>query len=121
MIKADSIAKITTDVRKAFPEFEITGDMEGLPTVIFGFLTDHLIRSFKGGNTRIIKSFIDFVDDLSQSDDFIVRSCLEELIISLYSEAGDVYAEFRKQLPAKAADLFSGVVKMWTAGNDRNI
>ena len=115
MTNAERIHTITADVSKRFPEFEIAEDMEGLPTVTFGFLTDHLIRSFREGNISVVMSFIDLVNDLFRSDDFIARSCLDELVISLHSEAGDVYTGFRKQVPAEVSDYFSTTIHMWTS------
>lgn len=112
------IHQITAAVRSTFPGFEITVDMEGLPTVIFGFLTDHLVRAFRAGDTSVVMAFMDFVNDLSRSDDFIVRSCLDELILSLYSEAGDVYTGFRKQLPVNVSEYFSKVIHLWISGNE---
>lgn len=120
MTNAELIHKITAAVSKRFPEFQITEDMKGLPTVIFGFLTGHLIRSFRTGNASVVRSFIDLVNELFRSDDLIARSCLDELVIGLHGEAIDVYTGFQRQVPAEVSVYFSTIIHMWTSGKNRS-
>ena len=110
---------ILEEVKVTFPEFEIFEEMDGLPTVAFSFLTRFLEESIKNKNSDIIDRFVDFVNELSISDDIVVIACLSEIHLGLYCSSKIDYKEFKSLLSEHAQSSFQRGIDLWNSQNKK--
>ena len=54
--------ELENKVKSTFPEFEITEEMEGIPVVIFSFLSVWLRECIKNEDQLLIGRFVNFVN-----------------------------------------------------------
>ena len=109
----DTENNIEAKVKLLFPEFEITEEMKGLPTVIFSFLTSYLIQSIHNKKQDLIDRFAGFVDKLSVEKEPLIVACLNEIFIGLYDSTEADYREFQNKLSEHASDSFQKTIELW--------
>lgn len=77
MIKAENLI---AQVQLRFPRFEITHDMEGLPTVIFVFLSDKLVLAIQNNDHVTQNVFISLINEMADTDDAVVGASFSEMV-----------------------------------------
>jgi hypothetical protein len=104
---------IVAEVRKRFPNFVITREIENSPTVLFGFLADHIFQAIKINDEITINHAINFVDELVSSNDDVVSACLTEIALGLYYAEQASFQKFRNKLNGPSKNCFDENVRLW--------
>lgn len=106
-------------IKKEFPEFELTENMIGLPTVVFSFLAIYISDCIDNKKNEIIDRFVIFTNELCDisNNNSIVDSCLDEVVLGLFSTSEKNYNEFESKLSVKCKTRFKETVDLWNEGN----
>ncbi len=105
------------EINSKFPDFIIDEDMDGLPTVIFSFLTGYLIDHIDQKDEKIINKFVVFLNEISNSEDSSVGACVDEIILGLYSDSKIDYRVFMSRLSNETIQRFQVTIDLWKRGS----
>ncbi len=75
---------LIAQVQLRFPDFKICNEMNGLPTVIFGFLTDKLMMAIRNNDQQTQDVFIHLINEMAETEEKIVAASFSEIVAVLY-------------------------------------
>jgi len=108
---------VLQEIKSRFPDFIIDEDMDGLPTVIFSFLTGYLIDHIVQKDEETMNKFVDFLNKISNSEDPNVMACVDEIILGLYNSSMIDYRVFMSKLSNETIRRFQETIDLWKRGN----